>query len=132
MDMHVLCGLAFRNLLLYAKYPVCKDQRLYKGIGRLMKKWPIESTQLQSIVISFTVSFIVLSLSCPSSPRVWFNLYRFVLKSGRLSSTKARGSLLLCSESIRSSSRKHGDYPGVARQFCVPTESFAYKRGNVQ
>jgi hypothetical protein len=51
------------------------------------------------------------------------NLYRFALKSGHLSSTKARGSLLLCLESIRSSSRKHGDYPGVARQFCVPTHT---------
>jgi hypothetical protein len=31
--------------------------------------------------------------------------------------------LLLCPESIRSSSRKHGDYPDVVRQFCVPTPS---------
>jgi hypothetical protein len=95
----------------------------------LNRSWLIEkksSNRIYTITIYsyffFTVSFIVLSLPCPSSPRVWFNLYRFALKSGRLSSTKARGSLLLCSESIRSSSRNYGDYPGVARQFCVPTQ----------
>jgi hypothetical protein len=30
--------------------------------------------------------------------------------------------LLLCSKSIRSSSRKHGDYRGVTQQFCVATQ----------
>ena len=35
------------------------------------------------------------------------HLCRFALKSGRASSTKARKSLLLCSKSNRSSSRKH-------------------------
>jgi hypothetical protein len=63
-----------------------------------------------------------LPLPCSSSPRVWSNLCRFILKNGRLSSTKVRGSLLLCSESICLSSRKYDNYPGVARQFCVPTQ----------
>jgi hypothetical protein len=83
------------------------------------------TNRIYKIQFIITYCFLYLYRSsppCPSSSRVWFNLYRFALKSGRLSSTKARGSLLLCSESIRSSSRKHGDYLGVARQFCVPTQ----------
>jgi hypothetical protein len=82
------------------------------------------ANRIYKIQFIITYCFLYLYYSsppCPSSSRVWFNLYRFALKSGRLSSTKARGSLLLCSESIRSSSQKHDDYPGVARQFCVPT-----------
>jgi hypothetical protein len=46
----------------------------------------------------------------------------FVLKNGRLSSPKLRISLLICSEIIRSSSRKHDGYRGVAQQFCVATQ----------
>jgi hypothetical protein len=93
---------------------------LTKTANRSIHKY--ESTFLRTVFFTFIV---LLRHALASSPRVWFNLYRFALKSGRLSSTKARGSLLLYSESIRSSSRKHGDYPGVARQFCVPT-AFCY------
>jgi hypothetical protein len=45
----------------------------------------------------------------------------FCPKNGRFSSTKARGSLLLYSESFRSSSQKYDNYLGVAQQFCIPT-----------
>jgi hypothetical protein len=91
-----------------------------------VRPWPIRAPAidlLRNTIYLFTSSFFIVFLPpFPNSPRVWFNLYRFALKSGRLSFTKARESLLLCSESIRSSSQKHGYYPGVARQFCVPTQ----------
>jgi hypothetical protein len=108
--------------LIYCILPKKKSSTLYKA-------WLIEDgrsnriyTQYNLLLfLLYTISFIVLSLPCPSNPRVLFDLYRFALKIGRLSSTKVRGSLLLCSESIRSSSRKHDHYPGVAWQFCVPS-----------
>jgi hypothetical protein len=48
--------------------------------------------------------FYHLLLPCPSSPRAWFNLYRFVLKRGRFSSTKARD---LCCFARKAIARRH-------------------------
>jgi hypothetical protein len=80
-----------------------------------------QTIDLQSILL-FIVLFFTIVLPCHALAALGFgDLYRFALKSSRLSSTKVMGSLLLCSESIRSSSRKHANYLGVARQFCVTT-----------
>jgi hypothetical protein len=107
-----------------------------RKVPHLIKRsWPIDDRRsqsnlytIQSIIFTYCFLYLRSSPPCLSSPRVWFNLYRFALKSGRFSFTKVRGSLLLCSESIRSSSRKHGDYPSVARQFCVPTQRRRFGR----
>jgi hypothetical protein len=49
------------------------------------------------------------------------HLYRFTLKSGRLSSPKSRIFVALLGKHPLSS-RKHDNNLGVARQFCVPTQ----------
>jgi hypothetical protein len=93
---------------LYAKLDPVRDvQHLY-----IYRSWPIEEgTNRHSSNNTSTcyVSLFFLSFFYHRALEAlgFGDLCRFVLKSGRLSSTKARGSLFLCSESNRPSSRKY-------------------------
>jgi hypothetical protein len=77
-----------------------------RAYGRLENPQPID---IHPIIHLLFISLFFLSFFYHRALAAlgFGDLCRFALKSGRLFSTKARGSLLLCSESNRPSSRKY-------------------------
>jgi hypothetical protein len=94
---------------------------LYKvGIRPIGRTWQsIYSIQFTSILFTF----VSLSFFCHALVTLEFgSSLPFCAEKRPVLLHESEGSLLLCSESNRASSRKHDNYHGVARQFCVPTE----------
>jgi hypothetical protein len=105
------------SLHLYTRSPA----PIYKGSGRLEKPPAIESINTIHLLFLF-IFFIVFHLPCPSSPRAW--LIFAVLSWKTVGSPPRKRGVFVALLEKQSSvvSRKHDNYPGVARQFCVPTQ----------
>jgi hypothetical protein len=98
-----------------------------KSTAPLNRSRPIEQTRpidlYTKIQSTFYVSLFIV-FSCHALAALGFgSSLLFCAEKRSVLLHESEGFSLLCSESIRSSLRKHDGYPNVARRFCVPTLS---------